>query len=83
MKTKMQLWNEIYKAADQYELLHDRFYHFTMSAEEEANQMAFDGAFEVESEEYVEYCFRHLESSLSYTNDAKAIAFFTGLGVRF
>lgn len=83
MKTKMQLWNEIYEAADQYELMKDRFYHFTMSAEEEANVMAANGEFDLEGEEYCAYCFRHLESSLSYTDDAKAVAFFTDLGVRF
>lgn len=81
--SKRTFWNEIYKAADQYERMKDKFYHFTMSAEEEANQMAFDGAFEVESEEYADYCIRQLETMLSYTDDAKAVEFFTDLGVRF
>lgn len=82
-KTKRELWNEVYKAADQVERTSDGFFQFTMSAEEEANVMAASGEFDLESEEYGAYCIRHLESLLSYTDNAKAVAFFTDLGIQF
>jgi len=78
MQTKREFWNEVYKAADVA-----GFHQFTMSAEEDANALVFNGEFEVETQEYADYCIRHLETLLSYTDDAKAVAFFTDLGVRF